>query len=314
VPNLLAPSPGRRATLPGEVGAGGAPYQPGLDDIGTPLDEVTFVVVDLETTGGAARSDRITEVGAVKVRGGEVLAELGTLVNPGIPVPPQITVLTGITTAMVLPAPPIEEVLPALLEMAGFESGSVLVAHNARFDVGFLKEAMRRAGRPWPNPMVVDTVQLARRVLTSDDVPNRKLGTLARYFRTEVTPDHRALTDARATVDVLHGLLERLAPLGVTHREDLPSLQERVPAHRRRKSSLADGLSTGPGVYRFIGPNDEVLYVGRATNLRQRVKSYFTAAEKRARIGEMVDLATGVQEIPCATRLEAKIRELRLIA
>jgi DNA polymerase-3 subunit epsilon len=198
--------------------------------------------------------------------------------------------------------------------MAGFESGSVLVAHNARFDVGFLKEAMRRAGRPWPNPMVVDTVQLARRVLTSDDVPNRKLGTLARYFRTEVTPDHRALTDARATVDVLHGLLERLAPLGVTHREDLPSLQERVPAHRRRKSSLADGLSTGPGVYRFIGPNDEVLYVGRATNLRQRVKSYFTAAEKRARIGEMVDLATGVQEIPCATRLEAKIRELRLIA
>ncbi|MGC5627111.1 DEDD exonuclease domain-containing protein [Georgenia sp. Z1344] len=311
--SMLAPPPGRRlATEDG--GPGGRPYQVGLDELGTPLSEVTFVVVDLETTGGAARSDRITEIGAVKVRGGEVLAELGTLVNPGVPIPPQITVLTGITTAMVTPAPPIEEVLPTFLEMAGLETGSVLVAHNARFDVGFLKEAFRRAGREWPRPMIVDTVQLARRVVTNDEVPNRKLGTLAAYFGATTTPDHRALSDARATVDVLHALIGRLTPLGITHREDLPTLAEQVPAHRRRKSTLADGLSRGPGVYRFVGPDQQVLYVGRATNLRQRVRSYFTSAERRARIGEMVDLAVSVEEIPCATVLEAQVRELRLIA
>ncbi|MGO1174302.1 MAG: DEDD exonuclease domain-containing protein, partial [Actinomycetaceae bacterium] len=312
--SLLAPTPGRRLAVGSEPGEGRRPYQVGLDELGTPLSEVTFVVVDLETTGGAARSDRITEIGAVKVRGGEVLAELGTLVNPGVPIPPQITVLTGITTAMVTPAPPIGEVLPTFLEMAGFDRGSVLVAHNARFDVGFLKEAVRRAGREWPAPMIVDTVQLARRVVTNDEVPNRKLGTLAAYFGASTTPDHRALSDARATVDVLHALIGRLTPLGITHREDLPSLAEKVPAHRRRKTRLADGLSRGPGVYRFVGPSGEVLYVGRATNLRQRVRSYFTSAEKRARIGEMVDLAAAVEEIPCATVLEARVRELRLIA
>ncbi|MGC5616305.1 DEDD exonuclease domain-containing protein [Georgenia sp. Z1491] len=318
--SLLAPPPGRRLVDDGDARGGsdaqghGRPYQVGLDELGTPLSEVTFVVVDLETTGGAARSDRITEIGAVKVRGGEVLAELGTLVNPGIPVPPQITVLTGITTAMVAPAPPIEEVLPTFLEMAGFDRGSVLVAHNARFDVGFLKEAMRRHGREWPAPMVVDTVQLARRVVTNDEVPNRRLGTLAAYFGATTTPDHRALSDARATVDVLHALIGRLTPLGITHREDLPTLAEKVPAHRRRKASIADGLSRGPGVYRFVGPGGQVLYVGRATNLRQRVRSYFTSAERRARIGEMVDLAASVEEIPCATVLEARVRELRLIA
>ena len=314
---LLDVAPGGRLTLDGTTrnAAGvGVPVQLGLDELGTALHEVTFVVVDLETTGGSPTGSEITEIGAVKVRGGEVLGEFQTLVNPGVAVPPMITVLTGITTAMVMAAPPVTEVLPAFLEFAGLDRGSVLVAHNARFDVGFLRHAAERMGLPWPRPAVVDTVALARRVVTRDEAPNHKLSTLAGLFATEVTPDHRALHDARATVDVLHALLGRLAPLGVTHLEDLHTAADPVPSGRRRKAGMADGLPSGPGVYQFLGPRGEVLYVGTAVDLRRRVRQYFTAAEKRARIGEMLDIATSVRPIPCATALEAQVRELRLIA
>lgn len=300
--------PTRRLTL--DRGPAG---QLSFDALGTPLRDVTFVVVDLETTGQAAAAAAITEIGAVKVRGGEILGEFQTLVNPGVPIPPMITVLTGITTAMVLPAPRIGEVFPAFLEFAGFERGAVLVAHNAGFDVSFLRAAAAELGHRWPHPLVVDTLALARRALSRDDVPNFKLGTLAQVFAASTTPDHRALSDARATTDVLHRLLERLAPLGLSHLEDLRTITDPVPAARRRKSTLADDVPHGPGVYQFIGPAGDVLYVGTATDLRSRVRSYFTAAEKRSRIGEMVDLATAVRSIPCANTLEARVREVRLI-
>ncbi len=291
--------------------AGSTAVQPTLDEVGTPLHEVTFVVVDLETTGGSPATCAITEIGAVKVRGGEVLGEFQTLVNPGGPVPAQITVLTGITTAMVIDAPRITEVLPSFLE---FARGAVLVAHNARFDVGFLKAAASAMDLAWPSFTVVDTVPLARRVVPRDEAPNHKLGTLAGLFHATVTPDHRALSDARATVDVLHALLGRLAPWGITHLEDLATAADPVAPAVRAKRTLADGLPSGPGVYLFHGPDDEVLYVGTSQNVRGRVRSYFTAAEKRRAIAEMLQIAHRVSAISCATTLEARIRELRLIA
>ncbi|HTN81889.1 MAG TPA: exonuclease domain-containing protein, partial [Acidimicrobiales bacterium] len=130
-----------------------------FDDLGTPLSEVTFCVVDLETTGGSAEHCAITEVGAIKVRGGECLGTFQTLVNPGMPIPPEITVLTGITQAMVMPAPRIE---PVLAEFDEFCAGTVIVGHNVRFDLGFLAAARRASGwaamsNPW-----VDTCALAR--------------------------------------------------------------------------------------------------------------------------------------------------------
>ena len=290
----------------------GRPVQLSLEDLGTPLSDVTFVVVDLETTGGTPADCAITEIGAVKVRGGEVLGEFQTLVDPGGPVPPFIQVLTGITTTMLIGAPPIEQVLPSFLE---FSRGAVLVAHNAPFDIGFLKAAAARTGHAWPGNQVVDTVRLARRVVTRDEAPNHKLSSLANLFHATVTPNHRALSDAQATVDVLHALLSRLAPLGVTHLEDLATATDPVPQDVRRKRTLADGLPDSPGVYLFRGPGDEVLYVGTSTtSLRQRVRSYFTSAEKRSRMIEMVRVAHRVDPVPCATPLEARIRELRLIA
>ena len=289
----------------------GAPVQLGLDELGTPLSEVTFVVVDLETTGGSPNGGAITEVGAVKVRGGAVLGEFQTLVNPGAPVPAFISALTGITTSMVAGAPPIEQVLPSFLE---FAHGAVLVAHNAPFDIGFLKAAARSLDYPWPGAQVLDTVALARRAVTRDEVPNHKLATLAALFHTSTSPSHRALADARATVDVLHALLGRLAPLGITHLEDLASATDPVPASRRRKRHLADGLPDQPGVYLFKDARGKVLYVGTSVNIRNRVRSYFTRAEQRSKINEMVGFAEVVTPVVCGTVLESRVRELRLIA
>jgi DNA polymerase-3 subunit epsilon len=286
--------------------------QRSFDDLGRPLREVTFCVVDLETTGGSAQAgSMITEVGAVKVRGGEVLGEFQTLVNPHQAIPPFISVLTGISDAMVAGSPSIEQVLPQFLE---FARGCVLVAHNAPFDVGFLRFFAEQQGRPWPAFEVLDTARLARRVVTRDETPNCKLGSLATLFGATTTPNHRALADARATVDVLHGLVGRLGNLGVHTLEELQTFSSRVTSAQRRKRHLAEQLPHAPGVYLFRDDRDRVLYVGTSKDLRTRVRSYFTASETRSRMGEMVGLAASVQGIECATALEAEVRELRLIA
>jgi DNA polymerase-3 subunit epsilon len=274
------------------------------------LFATTFVVVDLETTGGAPEDAGITEIGAVKICGGEELGEFGTLVNPGVPVPPFITVLTGITEAMLAPAPRLAEVLPAFLE---FAQGAVWVAHNAPYDVGFLRAACAKFGYPWPKPKVLDTAALARRALTADEVPNRRLGTLAAFFRTRV-PNHRALHDARATVDVLHALFARLGGHKVFTLGEALEFARAVSPTQRRKRHLAEGLPDTPGVYVFRAIDDRPLYVGTSRAIATRVRSYFTAAEKRARISEMLAAAVRVEAIECAHALEAQVRELRLIA
>ncbi|MDQ3403109.1 MAG: DEDD exonuclease domain-containing protein [Actinomycetota bacterium] len=282
-----------------------------FDELGTPLREITFVVFDLETTGGSAERDAITEVGAVKVRGGEVIGEFATLVDPGRGIPPEIVALTGITDTMVYAAPKLDTVLPAFLE---FAAGSVLVAHNSGFDVGFIKAACGRLGYPWPKPTVVCTVRLGRRVLSREEAPSCKLSALAAFFRASTAPNHRALADARATVDVLHGLLERVGSLGVQSLEELLDYIPEVTAAQRRKRTLAEDLPNDPGVYLFRGPSEEVLYVGTASDLRRRVRQYFTAGETRRRLREMVSLAVRVDTVSCAHSLEAEVRELRLLS
>jgi len=181
------------------------------------LSSVTFVVLDLETSGASPQSgSAITEIGAVKVCGGQVLGTFKTFVNPGNPLPPFITELTGITDEMLQDAPQIQSVLPLLFEFLGSEKTTVFVAHNAPFDLSFLKASAALHGYLWPNFRVIDTVKAARFVLTKDDVANYQLGTLAAYFRTEISPNHRALDDALATVDVLHGIIERMGTFGIT--------------------------------------------------------------------------------------------------
>ena len=182
------------------------------------LTRLEYVIVDVETTGWSPDRARITEIGAVRMRAGQVLGEFSTLVDPAMPVPPDIEALTGISSQMVAAAPRPEEVMPAWLQ---FAQGSVLTAHNARFDLGFLTAACGACGLPWPDFAVLDTVAVARQALVPGEVPDCKLGTLAAYFETPAAPSHRALADARATAAVLDVLITRLALLGVRTLDDL---------------------------------------------------------------------------------------------
>jgi DNA polymerase-3 subunit epsilon len=206
-----------------------------------PLGTLDFVVVDVETTGWSPDADGITEIGAVRLSGGQVRAEFAALVNPGLLIPPDIVALTGITDAMVAPAPPVGAVLPGFLE---FARGAVLTAHNAPFDVGFLSAACAGTGRRWPAPPVLDTVTLARLLLTGDEVPNCKLATLADFFGAADLPHHRALADARATAAVLAALLDRLPAAGVRTLAQL-SAAERAAA-RQAAARLAPAAVRDP--------------------------------------------------------------------
>ena len=215
---------GRRLCGPGLDGRAGLDGRGVLAQVrGAGLAEgalrgVEFVVVDLETTGWSPEAAAITEIGAVRVRGGargwELVrqGEFASLVNPGVPVPPRIEDLTGITDWMLAAAPRLAAVLPGLLD---FARGCVLVAHNAPFDLGFLVAGCGDCGLAWPAFTVLDTVMLARRVMDPDEVPDCKLGTLARFFGARTAPNHRALADARATADVLGWLIRRLAHRGI---------------------------------------------------------------------------------------------------
>ena len=180
------------------------------------LVDVPFVVFDLETSGAAPSTGAaVTEIGAVKVRGGQIIGEFQSFVNPGHALSDFITSLTGITDSMLISAPSIDQVLPSFLEFLGHENDTILVAHNAPFDLSFMKAASLAHGFAWPDFKVVDTARIARYVLDRDEVINCKLATLAQFFGAATSPNHRALEDARATVDVLHGIFERLGSHGV---------------------------------------------------------------------------------------------------
>lgn len=275
---------------------------------GDALSEVTFCVLDLETTGGSAQQCEITEMGAARYRLGEEIASFQTLVNPGSPIPPFITVLTGITQAMVIEAPRVDAALPAFLEFIG---DAVVVGHNIRFDLSFLSSAARRLGYPPLSNRTVDTVALARR-LVRPEVRNLKLSTLAVHFRSPIKPTHRALDDARATAHVLWGLLERAGSLGVTALEDLLELPTARGSAYYRKIHMADELPRRPGVYLLKDRNGTIFYIGKATNLRSRVRSYFYGDQRRS-VANMLRELDEVEFRVCDTTLEAEVTEVRLI-
>jgi DNA polymerase-3 subunit epsilon len=279
-----------------------------FDDMGAPLIEVPFCVLDLETTGGSPADCSITEIGAVKYVGGVEVGSFQTLVNPGSPIPPFITILTGITQAMVVQAPGIEEVLPTFLEFIG---DSVIVGHNVRFDLSFLNaDALRLGYGRLPNRSV-DTCALARRLIRNE-VRNLKLQTLAGYFRSPTAPTHRALEDAKATAWVLHGLLERAGSLGITALEDLLQLPTARGSAHYGKIELADALPRHPGVYIFKDRNGSVFYIGKAKNLRTRVRSYFYGDTRRT-VANMLKELDSIEHRVCTSELDAEVTEIRLI-
>lgn len=188
------------------------------------LYDVTFAVLDVETTGGSPDEAALLEVGAACFRGGEELARFEALVDPGTEIPPFVSELTGITDATVRGAPPPALVLPRLVSLIG---DAVVVGHNVAFDLGFLDTALASCGRPPLANAVVDTLALARR-LVRDEVPDCALGTLAAALRLAHRPAHRALADALATADLLHRLIEAATGYGVLRLGELLALPDRL--------------------------------------------------------------------------------------
>jgi DNA polymerase-3 subunit epsilon len=275
----------------------------------TLLSQVTFCVVDLETTGSSSAYGGITEIGAVKYKGGEEVSRLSTLVNPGQSIPANIVMLTGISDSMVADAPRIEDVLETFLD---FVEGTVLVAHNARFDVGFLNAALQRHGYDVLSNVVVDTVTLARRLVRSE-VPNCKLSTLASHFNFPHQPIHRAMDDVLATGDLLHYLIERAAAFGVYDLDDLVALPSLGAHPESQKLQMTENLPRTAGVYLFVDRAGEVLYVGKASNVRSRVRSYFSTSESRKKVGSLLKLVHSIHCIETPDPVTAEVYELRII-
>ena len=279
-----------------------------FDDLGTPLSQVTFVVVDVETTGGSPASASLTEVAAARYRGGERLGTYQTFVRPDERIPPFITALTGIDDAMVADAPRVGEMLPSFLEFVG---GSVLVGHNLRFDLSFLDHALVSTGRGRLGNRTVDTLALSRR-LVRDEVHNCQLGTLATALGLPHRPSHRALTDVLATGDLLHALLERAGSFGILGLEELLDLPRLVGHPQAAKLRLTVRLPHLPGVYWFTDAAGHVLYAGAAADLRARVRSAFTSDQPKV-VGRMLRQLDAVDYRVCPGPLTAAVVEGRLL-
>lgn len=189
-----------------------------------PADD--FVVFDIETTGLSSKNDMITEIGAVKVMGGKVAETFSQLINPGIPIPPKITELTGITNEMVAGMPSIDTVMP---EFKKFMGDSILVAHNATFDIGFIREKMNILNMEFDNP-VMDTLELARSVFTG--LKNHKLNTVAKHLEVSLINHHRAVDDATATAEILIKTLDILMEKNIVSLKQINRLSNNQDASK----------------------------------------------------------------------------------
>ena len=279
---------------------------PGADVL---LEHAHFVVVDLETTGLSPGRSSICEIGAVRVRELELDGEWETLVDPRGPLPPAVAALTGLHDRQLRHAPP---AAAAVRRFLAFSGDAVLVAHNARFDLAFLdREVERLTGRRLGGP-VVDTVSLARRLLAGR-IARVGLASLAHFFGTSVRPCHRALPDAQATAEVLLALAGLAQERGARTVADLCDLA--APRTRRvyEKRSLAFGAPTRPGVYLFRDAHDRVLYVGRARDLRARLRSYFRSDRQRPAVEAALAAVERIEWRVLGSELEAALEELRLI-
>ncbi|MDO5728966.1 MAG: exonuclease domain-containing protein [Actinomycetaceae bacterium] len=304
---VRTPELGKRLELPVSDTDGTPPDQQFYDDVWAH----TYIVVDLETTG-LSSADAITEIGAVKIRHAKIVETFSTLVNSGVPVPPKITALTGITTSMTQSGLTPREAITQFFEFAQLDT-SILIAHNAEFDCGFLSRAASAHGIAWVKPRTIDTLALARTVLPRPIVSSHSLPVLARFFAVATPQAHRALADAYTCADVFAGLVKRLEEAGARSFDDVMVASQTVPYRHRKKVSLAHDLPTSAGVYTFWGESEVPLYIGSATNCRSRVRSYFSSSEKRRRICAMLDQVTRVSVQPTTSTLEARIEELRAI-
>lgn len=272
------------------------------------LEDASFVVVDLETTGlSAGRGARICEIGAVRVEALELTDRFQTLANPGRPLGAAVESLTGLCDEQVRSAPPVAAAVRAFL---AFARDDVLVAHNARFDVSFLDHATEQLTGRRVGSTVVDTVALARRLVGGR---RANLAELANYFGTAMRPAHRALPDAEATAEILLCLIGLAQERGARTVRDLSDLAATRARRAHAKRQLAYGAPQRPGVYLFRDAHDQVLYVGRARDLRARLRSYFRSERQRPAVEAALGALERIEWRVLGSELEAALEELRLI-
>jgi DNA polymerase III subunit epsilon len=270
------------------------------------LEEAPYVVFDVETTGSAAgKGGTITEFGALKLVRGQVVDQFSTLVNPGRPIEPFVVRLTGITDRMVSDAPSISEVMPRFEE---FIEGSVLVGHNVHFDCSFVTAA--RDGNPLPNE-VLDTLKLARSLVPG--LKRYRLSALVGHFGVRQVPNHRALSDAAATTEVFLRLLKLLGSAGIETVGEALAIRGGRGRIKPQKQHLASGVPSTPGVYYFVDKNGTTLYVGKAKDLKARVRTYFNGGDGRRKVGRLVEEAAEVRVRETESELHALILEAREI-
>ncbi len=288
---------GTRVGLAGDAGAE------------TLIEEAEIVVFDLETTGLSARRDRICEIGAVRVKALEIADTFETLVQPGVALSPTITRLTGLQDAELRGAPRPEL---AIRRFLAFTGDAPLGAHNARFDVGFVDGAIERlTGRRIAAP-VIDTVWLARRLLHRRS-ERFSLRQLSHFFGTSCEPCHRALPDAVATAEILVALLGLAQERGARTLAEVVELAAPRARRLHARRSLIAGAPMTPGVYLFRDRNDTVLYVGKARDLRARLRSYFAGDRQRPAVEAALGALARVEWRELGSELEASLEELRLI-
>jgi DNA polymerase III subunit epsilon len=266
--------------------------------------ETPLAFVDLETTGAIAMSDRITEVGIVEVSENGI-SEWSTLVNPEIPIPPFISHLTGISDDMVAGAPTFAELAEEIYQRL---NARLFIAHNARFDHGFLKSEFRRLGMPF-RPTVLCTVKLSRRLYPGFSRHN--LDSLIERHRLHVTERHRALGDARLIWQFwqkIH-ISEPLEMIDAAIKK--LTAQPSLPPHL--DAALLDDLPTSHGIYRFLNAHKQVLYIGKANDLRRRVLSHFSGDHRDEREMELSQQVTHIDWIRTAGELGALLLESSLI-
>jgi DNA polymerase III subunit epsilon len=281
-----------------------------VSKLDAPLAPAEFVALDTETNGYGGDLCELTEVGAVLVGGGELHETYDSLVRVERPLSRGIQRFTGITQGMVDGAPPPEEVLPEIADML---EGRVLIAHNARFDVGVLRQGFERAGLEWPNPPTLCTVQLARRFAPL--ARKRALAPLAGSLGIEVDEVHRALPDALTCARVFCALFPKLCANAPTIGDAIDLLRsrrrarktdpaERIPPEQRPDLST---LPDDPGVYVFRDERGKPLYVGKSVSLRSRARAHFCAPAGWTERAEIVDYR------PTNSELGALVLENRLI-
>ncbi len=276
----------------------------------TGLASATFCVVDLETTDGSSGYSKVTEIGAVRVRTLDIEERFSTLVNPGRPIPAVVTELTGIDDRMVADSP---DISVALAGFVGFAGQDVLVAHNASFDLRFLNYERRRLAGWYFTQTWLDTLLLARRLLNGR-VARHDLGTLAAWTDTSVRPSHRALPDAEATAELLVVLIGMLAERGVDTLKGAVSFAGIGGARHSFKLALAEDLPVRPGVYVMRDRDGKPLYVGKAANLRRRVRSHFGPGGRHGRLlGRALEQLETIDHETCGSEFAALLREDRLI-